>query len=151
MEIQRAVLHGKGDLRIETASIPDGLEAHQVLVQTEFSAFSTGTDLGNYLGDSTYVPGAPNYPRGVGYSNAGVVRSTGPGDTSFQRGDRVFSMRPHQSAYIAEENDLLVRIPEGVSSQSASLAYLTGLGLAALRQARTKCDRGHGRIEDRAP
>lgn len=136
MEIRRAVLHGKGDLRIETAVLPDRLDAHQLLVQTEFTALSTGTDLGNYLGDSTYVPGAPDYPRWVGYSNAGLVCATGPDVSCFRIGDRVFSARPHQSAYIAEESDLLVRIPDAVSSRQASLTYLTGLGLAALRQAR---------------
>jgi threonine dehydrogenase-like Zn-dependent dehydrogenase len=136
MEIRRAVLHGKCDLRIETATIPDLPDAHQILVETQVSALSTGTDLGNYLGDSTYVPGAPDYPRWVGYSNAGVIRAIGPGVTRFAAGDRVFSTRPHQSAYIAEENELLVRIPEAVSFEQASLAYLTGLGLAALRQAR---------------
>jgi threonine dehydrogenase-like Zn-dependent dehydrogenase len=136
MEIQRAVLYGKGDLRIETAVLPDRLAPQQLLVETQISALSTGTDLGNYLGDSTYVPGAPDYPRWVGYSNAGVVRATGPDVTRFHAGDRVFSNRPHQSAYIAEESDLLVRIPENVSFRNASLAYLAGLGLAALRQAR---------------
>jgi threonine dehydrogenase-like Zn-dependent dehydrogenase len=136
MEIRRAVLHGKCDLRIETATIPDLPDAHQILVETQVSALSTGTDLGNYLGDSTYVPGAPDYPRWVGYSNAGVVRAIGPSVTRFAAGDRVFSTRPHQSAYIADENELLVRIPEAVSFEQASLAYLTGLGLAALRQAR---------------
>src|SRR3954451_10536286 len=136
MEIRRAVLHGKCDLRIETASIPDLPEAHQILVETQVSALSTGTDLGNYLGDSTYVPGAPDYPRWVGYSNAGVIRETGQSVTRFAAGNRVFSTRPHQSAYIADENELLIRIPETVSFEQASLAYLTGLGLAALRQAR---------------
>jgi threonine dehydrogenase-like Zn-dependent dehydrogenase len=136
MEIRRAVLHGKCDLRIETAAIPDQLDDNQLLVETEITALSTGTDLGNYLGDSTYVPGAPDYPRWVGYSNAGVVRATGSNVSRFRSGERVFSARPHQSAYIAEETDLLVAIPETVSSKEASLAYLTGLGLAALRQAR---------------
>ena len=74
MEIRRAVLHGKCDLRIETAAIPDRLDVHQLLVETEITALSTGTDLGNYLGDSTYVPGAPDYPRWVGYSNAGYTK-----------------------------------------------------------------------------
>src|SRR5690348_12685055 len=136
MEIQRAVLYGKGDLRIEAAAIPDRLDPHQLLVETEITALSTGTDLGNYLGDSTYVPGAPDYPRWVGYSNVGMVRAAGSAVTRFQPGDHVFSARPHQSAYIAEESDLIVRIPENVSSKNASLTYLTGLGLAALRQAR---------------
>src|SRR5438309_4174657 len=115
MEIRRAVLHGKCDLRIETAAIPDLPDARQVLVETRISALSTGTDLGNYLGDSTYVPGAPDYPRWVGYSNAGVVLATGPNVARFAAGDRVFSTKPHQSAYIADEDELLIRIPDTVS------------------------------------
>jgi threonine dehydrogenase-like Zn-dependent dehydrogenase len=82
------------------------------------------------------VPGAPDYPRWVGYSNAGVIRAVGPGVTRFTVGDRVFSNKPHQSAYIADQDDLLIRIPETVSYEQASLTYLTGLALAALRQAR---------------
>jgi threonine dehydrogenase-like Zn-dependent dehydrogenase len=136
MEIQRAVLRGKCDLLIETAAIPDDLQANELLVETQVSALSTGTDLGNYLGDSTYVPGAPGYPRWVGYSNTGIVRATGAKVTQFQPGDRVFSTKPHQSAYIAQENELLVRIPTEVSFEQASLAYLTGLGVAAIRKAR---------------
>ena len=46
-------------------------------VQTEVTALSTGTDLGNYLGKSTDIPGAPDYPRAVGYSNVGIVRAVG--------------------------------------------------------------------------
>jgi NADPH:quinone reductase-like Zn-dependent oxidoreductase len=72
----------------------------------------------------------------VGYSNAGMVRATGSSVRRFRAGDRVFSTRPHQSAYIADERELLIRIPDAVSSEQASLTYLTGLGLAALRQAR---------------
>ncbi len=108
----------------------------EVLVETEVSALSTGTDLANYLGDSTYVPGAPDYPRAVGYSNAGRVMAVGSDVTSLKPGDRVFSIRPHLSHFIADASELLVPIPDAVDSEQASLAYLTGLGLAALRQAR---------------
>ena len=127
MQFRKAVVHGKGDLRIETESLERELEPGEMLVRTEVTALSTGTDLGNYLGDSTYVPGAPDYPREVGYSNIGVIQSTG---------ERVFSMRAHRSGFVAKPGELLVRVPEEVSSEEASLSYLTQLGLAALRQAR---------------
>jgi len=127
-KMKQAILYGAGDLRLEERPLPlENLAAGQVHIQTEVTAFSTGTDLGNYEGRSTEVPGAPDYPRAVGYSNAGHVVAGG---------QRVFSMRPHQSAFIAEPGELLVPVPDGVSSEQASLAYLTQLGLAALRQAR---------------
>ena len=113
----------------------DALLPSQAYVETEVTALSTGTDLGNYLGCSTFVPDAPSYPRAVGYSNVGVIRRAGA-DFDGKQNDRVFSMKPHQSAYIAGPNDLLVRVPDAVPPEQASLAYLTQLGLAALQQAR---------------
>ena len=134
--MRKAILYGAGDLRIEEHPLDtDALLPNQAYVETEVTALSTGTDLGNYLGDSTFVPDAPPYPRGVGYSNVGVIRRAGA-DFSGKEGDRVFSMKPHQSAYIAGPKDLLVRVPDTVSPEQASLSYLTQLGLAALRQAR---------------
>ena len=132
----QAILHGAGDLRLEERPLDvDSLKDDQVYVETEVTALSTGTDLGNYLGKSTDVPGAPDYPRPVGYSNVGVVRRIGRSVSQLSVGQRVFSLNPHQSAYIAQATDLLVPVPDGVESEQASLAYLTQLGMAAMRQA----------------
>jgi threonine dehydrogenase-like Zn-dependent dehydrogenase len=43
-------------------------------------------------------------------------------------------MKPHVSAFRALQSELLVPVPEGVQSESASLAYLAQLGVVALRQ-----------------
>jgi threonine dehydrogenase-like Zn-dependent dehydrogenase len=133
--IKKAVLHGAGDLRIEEELYDtSSLKSREIFVRTLATAFSTGTDLGNYDGRSEEVPGAPGYPRSVGYSNAGIVEAVGSAVKSFRPGERVFSTKPHRSAYIAEEHDLLVRIPDKVDAEEATLAYLTHLGLSALRQ-----------------
>ena len=134
--MKQAILYGAGDLRIEERPFDiDSLRDDQIYVETEVTALSTGTDLGNYMGRSTEVPGAPDYPRPVGYSNVGVVRRVGTAVRHVSPGQRVFSMKPHLSAFIAQPTDLLVPIPEGVSPEQASLAYLTQLGMAAMRQA----------------
>jgi threonine dehydrogenase-like Zn-dependent dehydrogenase len=135
MRIHQAMLHGAGDLRIEEREIDlSNLAAGEAFVDTQVTALSTGTDLGNYEGRSSEVPGAPGYPRAVGYSNAGVVRCTGP-QAAVRPGDRVFSMKPHQSGFVSCAADLLVGIPAGVSDEQASLVYLAQLGLSAMRQA----------------
>lgn len=135
--MKQAILYGAGDLRLEERPLdPNALEADQVYVETEVTALSTGTDLGNYLGKSSEVPGAPDYPRAVGYSNVGVVKRAGSAVRAPRVGERVFSMKPHQSAYIARQEELMVPVPQGVSAEEASLAYLTQLGVAAMRQAR---------------
>ena len=133
----QAILYGAGDLRLEERPLDSStLQSDEVYVETEVSALSTGTDLGNYLGRSLEVPGAPDYPRWVGYSNVGVVRAAGAAVEAPAVGSRVFSMKPHQSAYIAKHTELLVEVPAAVSAEQASLAYLTQLGVAAMRQVR---------------
>ena len=135
MSIQRAILFGARDLRlIEVPLDTDTLQPDQIYVETIITALSTGTDLGNYEGRSTEVPGAPDYPRPVGYSNVGIIHRCGSAVAQWAPGQRVFSLRPHQSAYIANQSDPLVLIPEGVDLAAASLAYLTQLGVASLRQ-----------------
>lgn len=135
--IHKAILHGARDLRLETEEIDLlTLGEKQLFIETEISALSTGTDLANYQGRSREVPGAPDYPRWVGYNNVGIVRHCGPAVTRLSPGQRVFSPKPHQSGYVADESDLLVPVPAGVSPEVASLAYLTNLGVSALRQTR---------------
>ena len=133
----QAKLYGAGDLRFEEA-VFDGsqLGPGEVLVETEVSALSTGTDLGNYEGGSTYVPGAPDYPRWVGYSNVGVVRAVGSAVRDLAPCDRVFSTRPHLSAFLSEESRIWAKVPQNVPAEAASLVYLTNLGLRALQQSR---------------
>lgn len=135
--MRQAILYGAGDLRLEERLMDlEALQPDQIYVETEVTALSTGTDLANYVGDSTYVTGAPEYLRPVGYSNVGRVARVGASVMKGHVGQRIFSTKPHLSAYIAHQDDLLIEVPEAVSSEEASLVYLTHLGIAALRQAR---------------
>lgn len=134
MQIQVAMLRGPRDLRLETADLPaENLAPDQVWVETEVSALSTGTDRGNYEG-AQRVPGAPDYPRWVGYSNVGVVRGVGSSVTRFKPGDRVFALKPHQSAYVARDSEMIVKVPDGVPPEDAAFTYLYHLGFHSLRR-----------------
>lgn len=135
IRISKAILYGAGDLRMEEEWFdPAALGSDEVLVRTEATGFSTGTDLANYEGRSTEVPGAPDYPRPVGYSNVGVVAAAGAEVRSPAPGERVFAVKPHRSAYVAKACELLVPVPPGVDAEQASLGYLVNLGVTALRQ-----------------
>ena len=71
------ILKGPHDLRLENRELNTAhLGADEIWVRTDVSALSTGTDRGNFEG-AERVPGAPPYPRSVGYSNAGTVLKTG--------------------------------------------------------------------------
>jgi threonine dehydrogenase-like Zn-dependent dehydrogenase len=137
MLIKKAILYGAGDLRLDEELFDvSSLQDHEVLVRTLTTGFSTGTDLANYQGRSTDVPGAPDYPRPVGYSNVGVVDTVGKSVTTLRPGDRVFSIKAHRSAFVALDTDLLILLAAAVDTEQASLAYLVHLGMASLRQVR---------------
>lgn len=137
VRMYKAMLYGAGDLRLDEETFDPGtLAPTDLFVQTQVTGFSTGTDLGNYDGRSTEVPGAPDYPRAVGYNNVGVVSFVGKEVKAFRPGDRVFSTRHHRSGFVARETDLLVPVPANVDPAQASLAYLTHLGVASMRQVR---------------
>jgi len=126
------ILKGPRDLRLEEMALDtDNLGPKEVYVETEVSALSTGTDRGNYEG-AERVPGAPDYPRWVGYSQAGRVAKVGGEVSKLAPGDMVFALKPHQSAYIGNEADL-VKVPEGVPAEAAAMTYLYHLGFHALR------------------
>jgi len=136
VKIQQAVIYGPRDLRVEEAPLSfESLSDDEVLVRTRVTALSTGTDVGNYLGGSTYIPECPAYPRLVGYSNVGTVECCGSRVTGLSPGQRVFATKRHASAYLGRVTDLILPVPDGVSDELASLAYLAQLGLASLRQA----------------
>ncbi|MBT4100758.1 MAG: zinc-binding dehydrogenase [Gemmatimonadetes bacterium] len=129
-----AMLHGPRDLRIEEHPLDTNLSPTQVHVQTQVSAFKIGTDRGNYEGAEP-VAGAPDYPRWVGDSNLGIVVATGEQVTGLSIGDRVVSRQPHQSEYVAEESQGLVRVPVGVSSEDAVWSHLYTLSAFCYRKA----------------
>jgi threonine dehydrogenase-like Zn-dependent dehydrogenase len=134
--MKQAVIYGAADLRLEESTLDaTGLADEQVYVETEVTAMSTGTELAIYEGRLNEIPTTPDYPRPLGYSNVGRVVRTGSAVSRVRPGQRVFSRTPHQSAYIAQQDELMVPVPESVGSEEASLAYLTQLGVTALRQA----------------
>lgn len=123
-----AILHGPRDLRIEDHELdPSNLAPDQVWVRTIVTGFKIGTDRGNYEGAED-VPGAPVYPRWVGDSNLGEVRSVGSNVTGFQVGDRVLSQMHHQSEYICTPAEgFLVKVPDGVHPEDAVFGNLYSL------------------------
>jgi 2-desacetyl-2-hydroxyethyl bacteriochlorophyllide A dehydrogenase len=85
--------------------------AHEVLVRTEVSGISAGTEMNVYRGmapqwrrrqdpaTGLFFPAETadfTYPLVYGYANVGVVADAGDAVTSVAPGDRVFSFSPHQ-------------------------------------------------------
>ena len=133
--MKKTILHGPRDLRIEDVALDaSSLKPHDVWVRTEITAFKIGTDRGNYEG-AEQVPGAPGYPRFVGDSNLGTVRGVGSDVTRFRVGDRVVSRAPHQSEYVLDESQSIVKVPDGVDPEDGVWAHLYTLSSLCYRKA----------------
>ncbi len=115
------------EIRTEPLAAP-GLG--QLLVRTELSAISAGTEMLFYRGqapagmalDSTLasLAGEASYPLRYGYAAVGVVEKAGAGvDTAWQ-GRRVFAFEPHASAFIADAG-AVIPVPDDLSNDAAAL------------------------------
>jgi 2-desacetyl-2-hydroxyethyl bacteriochlorophyllide A dehydrogenase len=98
-------------VELREVELPDPSEG-SILVATEWSGISSGTELLAYRGevdpdlalDETLgaLAGTFAYPFRYGYSAVGrVVRPAGP----FQEGQRVFAFHPHQDRFVADARE----------------------------------------------
>ncbi len=113
------------ELREEDIAPPD---TGQVLVQTQLSAISPGTELLIYRGQfPTDVPldetitaldETFNYPLKYGYAAVGRVIGLGPDVSSMWQDRLVFSFQPHQSHFLAAPVELHP-VPAGITPTEA--------------------------------
>ncbi|MBN2181530.1 MAG: bi-domain-containing oxidoreductase [Sedimentisphaerales bacterium] len=73
-------------------------------------------------------------PLPLGYCNSGVVLDIGQSVNDIQPGDRVISNGPHAEIVCVQQN-LCVKIPDGVTFDQAAFTVLASIGLQSLRLA----------------
>jgi 2-desacetyl-2-hydroxyethyl bacteriochlorophyllide A dehydrogenase len=112
--------------------------ANQILVQTEASAVSAGTELAVWTGTHQWLkdPNLPDwkFPFRPGYSAAGRVLAVGSGVTGWKAGDRVSYPGNHASAElltIGHERGRLWRLPEGLGADKAAWGCIARYGMGA--------------------
>lgn len=71
-------------------------------------------------------------PLPLGYSQAGEVVETGKGVTEFKPGDRVISNGNHAEVVAVPQN-LVAKIPDGVSYEEAAFTVVGAIGLQGIR------------------
>ncbi len=112
---------------------------NDIIVKTEISSISAGTERANITGDpniSIYAEGSVVFPRYAGYSSSGTVVEVGRNITDVQVGDKVAMSWSHHVAYNAISAGNYVKIPEGVTMKEAALCHISTFPMAALRKTR---------------
>ncbi len=139
MQVKRAIVRGENQVELESVQISAEPGPHEVLIETETTFISAGTELANYTGvdPTVHEPGAWNaYPKVPGYANAGRVVSRGAEVEGFAEGARVYTLGPHVSHHIQAttgDTSMMAEIPDPVDSDVAAAARMAGVAITALQ------------------
>lgn len=119
---------------VDLGSAPDPVGS-QVLIETAFTGITNGTERHALLLEHGYGGGV--YPSRHGYQHLGVVAAVGDQVRTLRVGDTVFcgDYVGHRGWHIADENGLLVRLPDGPPASRALLG-VAGVALRAVRRMR---------------
>ena len=100
---------------VESKPLPE-LEDGQVLIETEYTLISTGTELmwltDSHIGDRDIFPFSP------GYNQVGTIVEVGPGVDEDVVGEQVATYGDHQQ-YVVYSYDRCYQIPDGVAADEA--------------------------------
>ena len=128
-------------VRLVEVEVPDEPSPGQVLVRTEFSGISGGTEMLAYRGevdpelplDDTIgaLGGTFRFPFRYGYACVGIVE--GGTDAPVTRGTRVFAFHPHQDRFVVDAGDVVALDAE--DPRVATLFPLVETGLQVMLDA----------------
>jgi 2-desacetyl-2-hydroxyethyl bacteriochlorophyllide A dehydrogenase len=137
----RAVMPRPYELTVETYEVP-APGPGQLLVETEASGISPGTELAVYTGVHQWLNDPtrtwPRFPFCPGYSAVGRVAAVGEGVEGYAVGDRLVWPGRHESHALLKPGDpnaAIWRIAESVPAPVAALALITRFPLTALVRA----------------
>ncbi len=137
MHARQAVLLEPYKTTVREVELPPPA-ANQILVATEVSAVSAGTELAVYTGTHQWLkdPNLPDwkFPFRPGYSAAGTVVAVGSEVKDWQPGDRVSYPGNHASAELltlGHERGRLWKLPPGLDAEKAAVACIARYGFGA--------------------
>jgi threonine dehydrogenase-like Zn-dependent dehydrogenase len=109
------------------------LETDEVLIATEASLISAGTELARLRGEGE---GAGAFPTRSGYACIGRILAVGPSTTGVKPGDRVFFAGKHQAIQRFKHNQdhqwgRCYPVPDGIAPEDAVFVCLAQIALVA--------------------
>jgi 2-desacetyl-2-hydroxyethyl bacteriochlorophyllide A dehydrogenase len=134
MKIRELMIPEPGRIELIEGDLEEGLEPHEVLVETEFSVVSAGTEGAGFTGLVKQMPfgDAGRYPRSTGYGNLGRVLGVGSLDTGCAVGDRVLSFSRHATQVKVDSRRMVLPMPEG-QGEHLVFTRMAGVSISALR------------------
>ena len=136
MLVREVVVTGQNEVELQTSELDEGaLGPEDLLIETEATFISAGTELANYTGREPKVF-QPNqwctYPWRSGYANVGTVLAVGDQVTRAKVGQRVFTYARHGSTVIFNQQRLVIPVPEGMDATLAAATRMAGVALTGI-------------------
>ena len=133
----RTIIPCPREVAIEPQQFADP-EPGQVLVKSERTLISTGTELTGLTGD--FQPGTAwdrwiRYPFATGYCNVGRIAQVGEDVEHLKVGDRVGSALPHATHGLVSAEDVWT-IPSEVKTDAAAFSILAEIVMGGVRLSR---------------
>ena len=136
MKIKHVVVTGQNQVELQEADLDEhNLGPQELLIETEYTFISAGTELANYTGKEPKVfqPGTwCTYPWRSGYANVGLVRAVGGRVSRAKAGDRVFTYGNHASALRYNEERLVVPAPSNLDLALVAASRMAAVSLTAI-------------------
>ena len=136
MKIREVVVTGQNQVELQTADIDTPvLASNELLIDTEYTFISSGTELANYTGrePKVFQKGSwCEYPWRSGYANVGVVRDIGTDVTRAAPGDRVFTYGRHASTIRYSQDRLVAPVREAVDPAVVAASRMAGVAMTAI-------------------
>ena len=136
MRIREVVVTGQNQVELQTADVDAPvLASNELLIDTEYTFISSGTELANYTGrePKVFQKGAwCEYPWRSGYANVGVVRDVGTDVTRAAPGDRVFTYGRHASTIRYSQDRLVAPVREAVDPAVVAASRMAGVAMTAI-------------------
>ena len=136
MKIREVVVTGQNQVELQTADIKAPvLGSNELLIDTEYTFISSGTELANYTGREPKVFQKGEwceYPWRSGYANVGIVREVGAGVTRVAPGDRVFTYGRHASTIQYSQDRLVTPVREAVDPAVVAASRMAGVAMTAI-------------------
>ena len=136
MKIREVVVTAQNQVELQTTDTDTPvLAANELLIDTEYTFISSGTELANYTGrePKVFQKGSwCEYPWRSGYANVGIVRDVGADVTRAAPGDRVFTYGRHASTIRYSQDRLVAPVREAVDPAVVAASRMAGVAMTAI-------------------
>ncbi len=136
MKIREVVVTGQNKVELQTNEFDASIQSpNELLIDTEYTFISSGTELANYTGREPKVFQRGSwcaYPWRSGYANVGVVRDVGANVTRAAPGDRVFTYGRHASIIRYTQDRLIAPVSDSIDPGVVAASRMAGVAMTSI-------------------